>query len=599
MTKEYTSKDVSVLAEVDHIRLNPGMYIGTTENPVHLIEEALDNALDECLAGYASVIAIDINTKENIFTVIDNGRGIPIEDEIPVTISTKLFSGAKFQDRKTAYEISSGLHGVGLVAVNALSEFYKVEIYRDNQYAIYEFKNTKLKRAKVEKFTNDAPFSTKIQFKPSKKYFETLDPDIDRIRKRLRVASAEIAKKIFVLNVDDKKEQFELNLEKFFSEDCVGKEETKSIINLNSFQKPESFNALMTYASEGSASPRIISSVNLLPVDSGGTHVNYFFEILRDFFVSRMKRGDYRFQPQDSLFRLRAYLSLNLREPKFTGQTKDRLINRKTDLDKLVKQLKIEVNNYFDKNPDYLDELLQSFTDYRKKLDAKKLTSTSVNGKRAATKYTKLRDCTSRDGELFIVEGDSAAGGLIQCRDPRTIAILPLKGKIPNISNAKDILKNKEVGELIQALGTGVSPHFDLTRLRYDKIICATDADPDGGHIACLLTMVLAILVPDIIKQGKYYIAQTPLFAINEKKSFIPLWTNKEIKDAVEKKRNVSRFKGLGELTPNQLKSCMLDEKMRKLIPVTYTKDIDEMVKLFSDSSKKRNLLDREDVIEG
>jgi DNA gyrase subunit B len=189
------------------------------------------------------------------------------------------------------------------------------------------------------------------------------------------------------------------------------------------------------------------------------------------------------------------------------------------------------------------------------------------------------------------VEGDSAAGSLLQGRDPKITAIFPLKGKIPNISGAKDILKNKEIGELIQALGTGVEPHFDLTNLRYDKIICATDADPDGSHIACLLTMVIAILLPELIKQGKYFIAQTPLFAINEGKTFIPLWNEKELKEAQQKNAKISRFKGLGELNPWQLKTCLVDTKTRKLIPVTYTKDIDKMTKLFSDVEEKRQLL--------
>ena len=591
---EYTAKDVRVLGEIEHIKLNAGMYIGNTENPVHLIEEAIDNALDEVLAGHATIVAVNLDLDNHIYTVLDNGRGLPISDNIPEIVSTKLFSGAKFQDSKTAYEISSGLHGVGLVAVNALSDFYIIEVYRNGQHAKFEFKNTKLKNKIIEDFVGDVPFSTKIQFKPTKKVFEKLEPDVDRLRKRLTTAAAELPGNTFVLNVNNKDEKFQLTLDKYFLQHCVGSDEDSSkLIKLESFQKPESFNVTMSYVSNGTVAPRVFSSVNLLPVDSGGTHVNYFLEILRDFFSLKAKKLDYKFLPQDCFYGLRVYLSLNIKAPNFSGQTKDKLTNRKTDFDKLIKQLKTGLETYFDLNPDYLETLLSQFENYRQKINAKKLDS-KTGIKRASTKFTKLRDCTSRNGELFIVEGDSAAGGLIQCRDPRTVAILPLKGKIPNISGAKDILKNKEIGELIQAIGTGVVPHFDISKIRYDKIICATDADPDGAHIASLLTMVMAILVPDIIKQGKYFIAQTPLFAINEPKMFIPLWEQKEIEKAIEKNRTISRFKGLGELSPSQLKTCLVDHQTRKLIPITFSKKLDKIVQLFSVSDVKRKLLEGE-----
>ena len=589
---EYTAKDVRVLEEIDHIKLNAGMYIGNTENPVHLIEEALDNALDEVLAGYATIVAVNLDLDNHIYTVLDNGRGLPISNNIPVIVSSKLFSGAKFQDSKTAYEISSGLHGVGLVAVNALSDFYIIEVYRNGEHAKFEFKKTKLVNKTIENFKGEAPYSTKIQFKPTKKIFERLEPDVDRLRKRLTTAAAELPGKTFVLNVNNKDEKFQLTLDKYFLQHCVGSNEDSSeIIRFNSIQKPESFNVMMSYSSNGAVAPKIFSSVNLLPVDSGGTHVNYYLESLRDFFSSKAKKLNFKFHPQDCFCGLRAYLSLNMKDPKFSGQTKDKLTNRKSDFDKLIKQIKSGIESYFNSNPDYLESLLSQFENYRVRLNAKKLDS-KTGSKRESTKFTKLRDCTSRNGELFIVEGDSAAGGLIQCRDPRTVAILPLKGKIPNISGAKDILKNKEIGELIQAIGTGVVPHFDMSKIRYDKIICATDADPDGAHIASLLTMVIAILVPDIIKQGNYFIAQTPLFAINEPKVFIPLWEQKEIEKAIEKNRTVSRFKGLGELSPNQLKTCLIDHQTRKLIPITFSKKLNKIVHLFSNSDAKRKLLE-------
>lgn len=588
----YTSKDIRVLEEVEHIRLNPGMYIGETSNPVHLIEEAIDNALDEALAGYATIIAVIINTKKNIYSILDNGRGIPLDENTPITISSKLFSGAKFQDKKTAYEISSGLHGVGLVAINSLSSKYKVEIYRDGKHAIFNFEDSKLKNSNIQN-NGEAPFSTKIEFTPDKKFFESLVPDIDRIRKRLITASAELDTNMtFVLEIDDKKEIIKLTLDDHFDQNCLTTGVVKQKLILNSEKNPEQFKVIFAYEDSGPISPKVISSVNLLPVESGGTHVNSFYDLLKEFFISKAKKYNYKFQPNDVLYGLRAYLILNLIEPKFSGQTKDKLTNRKNYFDKFIKDIKNQLEKFATDFPDELDLMLQRFQEYRRKIDAKKLTANGSGGRRASTKFTKLRDCTSRSGELFIVEGDSAGGSIIQSRNPNMHAVLPLRGKsIPNVTMRKDILKNKEVGELVLSIGAGIGPHFDISKMRYSKIICATDADHDGAHIACLLTMVIAILLPDVIKEERYFIAQTPLFAINEKKTFIPLWNDKELEKARKDNRSITRFKGLGELSPYQLKISLLDEPTRRLVPVKYSDNIDDLIKLFSSAEEKRKLV--------
>ncbi len=586
----YTAKDIRTLHPMDQIRLSPGMWIGSTEDPHHLVEEALDNALDEAQGGHVSIIAVILDTKTGRCAVLDNGRGIPISDNTPEKISTELFSGAKFQDKKTAYEIASGLHGVGLVAVNALSDQYQVEVYRNKQHAIFEFENGNLHTKTIKEFDGERPFSTRISFLPTKKKFENLIPNIDRIRRRLSTASAEMPKVTFVLTVDNKKEVFKVSLLEHFANHCLlPKEEHVGIMKFNSIQRPEAFKIMMTYSATGGLSPRVLSSINLLPVDGGGTHVNWLYELIREFFISRAKKGGFVFQPQDCLVGLRAYLMLSLKEPKFSGQTKDKLTNTKAELSKLADQLRVQIETYFTKHPAKLEELLQRFDDYRSRLDAKKIKGLS-NGKRAATKFTKLRDCTSKLGELFIVEGDSAGGGFVDCRDPKKHAILPLRGKIPSAANAKNILQNKEVGELIQSLGTGVGPDFNLKNLKYSKIICATDADEDGYHIFCLVTLVLAVLVPEVIKAGKYFFVQTPLWAINEKKAFIPLWKDEDVTKAKEKNRRLTRLKGLGELNPDQLKVVAISSG-RKLIPITFTKDMDKMIKLFSDAGEKRNLL--------
>lgn len=590
MVKEYSSKDIRVLDDITTVRINTSMYIGTTETPTHLIEEAFDNSVDEALGGSATIVAIILDTKNNSCSVLDNGRGIPISDDVPIKISTKLHSGAKFQDKKTAYEIVTGLHGIGLVAVNALSEWFNIEIYRKGKHAIFNFQNAKLKSKEIKDFTGKAPFSTKVEFKPDKTIFESLVPDIDRLRKRLTVASAELKDNYtFVLQIDDKKEVFKLSTEELFKNECE-KDELTKVIKFTSEKKPENFNTLIAYSLNGSTAPKVITSVNLLPV-SGGTHVNVFLEMLKDFFTEKAKKFGYKFQPSDCFTGLRSYLTLNLIDPKYSSQTKEKLANRKSDLDDLIKQLKNKINQYYMVNENELKEHLERFQLYRTRLDSKKV-KINGNSRRASTQFTKLRDCRSRTGTLFLVEGDSAGGSILQCRDVNMHAVFPLRGKIPNAVTKKDILKHNEISELIYNLGTGVEPDVKLDSLRYGKVVIAADADPDGGHIASLATMVFAILIPDIIKSGKLYIAQTPLFAINEKNIFIPLWTNSDLEIARKENRTITRFKGLGELSPKQIKICLLNDDTKRHIQVQYTSDLNKMIKLFSTSEEKRKLME-------
>jgi DNA gyrase/topoisomerase IV subunit B len=590
---KYSEDDIRVLGDIAVIQINPGMFVDN-ETPTHLIEEMFDNSLDEVMSGNAQVIAMNIDTKNNIYSVIDNGRGIPFEKDVPITISTKLFSGAKFKDNKKAYQISCGLHGCGLVAVNALSKIYKIEIYRNKSYACFEFEDSKLKKKRIDKFTDEPPFSTKIQIIPNEKYFEHQQVNIERLRKRLSTASAEIGNgNVFILNVDDKREVFKLNIEDNFKLHCFnGDQNVTKIIRVDTNDGDEQFNALFAYSFEGSTVAKNISSVNLLPVEQGGTHVNLFYDILRSFFSVKAKKLNYHFNPNDSLVGLRSYLILRLIEPSFYGQTKAKLNNKRSDLERFISKLENKLESYFSSNPDELTFLLSKFQEYRNNIVSKKLTSTSE--KRASTKLTKLRDCTSRNGELFIVEGDSAASGLIDARDPKVHAILPLSGKILNIANKKDILKNKIIQDLVWCLGTGINENFNPDNLRYEKIICAADSDPDGGHIASLISMVIAILAPGIIDAGNFYLAYSPLFAINEKNVFIPLWTEDELKKARDEKRKITRFKGLGEMTPSQLRKCFLDKTTRRIVQIKASDNMENLIKLFSDADMKRRLLNGE-----
>lgn len=597
MTSRYTSKQIKTIDElIEHIRQNVGMYVGGSETPLHLFEECFTNSIDEALAGYSNIIAIKIG-EDNSYHIIDNGRGIPIENEVPISISTK-FSGAKFQHSKSAYKICSGKHGAGLVVVNALSLWYQIEIYRDGKYAYFRFDEGKLIDQKIENFNDKAPFSTKISFKPDPKFFDKERISIDDIKSRSLVASVEIQDCSLVVQDNGNREVISHGKMDYFREYCLSSDnDTLDIIHLQSTDKDEKFEAIFCWSKDGPLSQKVLSSVNVLPVIDGGTHVNVFNEIIRDVLVEKGKKLNYRFQPLDTQVRLRSYISCYLLHPDFGAQSKDKLTNRKDYFDKLYSRFKKEFENYLDKNQEVLTDLLNQFQTYRRSLDSKKLRGNTT--KRSSTKLTKLQDCKSRNGELFIVEGDSAGGTIAEVRDPNIHAILPLKGKIPSVINKKeDIVKNHEISELITALGCGYGPEFDINKLRYDKVIALADSDPDGNHIASLLTIALATLVPEVIRQGRYYIARTPLRAINDPKKgkFIPLWSKEDYDKSIEKKQPVTYFKGLGELNGEQLEICALDPSNRKLIQVDYSEKIKEIMLLFSDVNKKRELLEDENI---
>lgn len=587
---KYNADSFKILTDVESIRLNPGMYIGSTSTPTHLIEEILDNSLDECLAGYSDTIIIEMDLNHKLYSVSDNGRGIPTEKDIPITISTVLHSGSKFKGSRDVYKICSGRHGVGLVAVNALSKFFQIETIRKNKYSIYAFDNFNL----VNKFStkiNEKVFSTKITFEPDPEIFESLIPDIDRIRHRLLISSIHLPECTFILIIDGKEEIIKLSIDEYFNNYClIGSDDITDIINFNIRDKDEYLNIMLCYSLNGNVTPKILSSVNLLPVDSG-THIKLLTNILKDLFSPYGKK-DNKFTSQDTLCGLRVYVDLSLTEPEFGGQTKTQLINRLSYLNSLFNKFKKLLENYFSGNREQLDLILNRFSEYRRRIESKNIKSKST--KRSSTKYTKLKDCKDPNGELFIVEGDSAAGSLLQSRDIKRHAIMPLRGKLPNVASKKmEIIKNKEVQELISSVGTNIGSDFDISNLRYDKIIICTDADPDGNHIASLIIALFGYLLSEVIIEEHLFVCKAPLFAVNKGNVFVPIWTQEELHKARNGKysNHITRYKGLGEMNPWQAKVCIFDEDTRKLIPVEYTNNIDKILKLLSDSDEKRNLL--------
>ena len=590
----YSTNNIFKMDELDHVRNNTGMYIGSTETATRLLEEALDNALDEVQAGYCDKITIGIDTKENTFLVADNGRGFPFDQSIdidqdpPVLTATKLFTSGKFKKGEdgSAYKISSGLHGIGNTAINSLSDWMTIVIYRDGKFAEYQFKDsTKITRTQNEFDTSNRPYSTCISAKPSKEFFESTAVDQNVISERVRIACANYPNLTVDIKIDDKVFR------------VTGDEQTLILNYLSENVKWERFHLekeieqcdlTIAWDEEKPISPKLMSCVNLVRVHNG-KHVIYLYNSLKNVFKSLGKKYKYNFESEDCLIGLRAYLNLKIIKTSFEAQVKVKLESKSdiTVMDPLESQLK----KFFESNIELRTQLLERFQSYRMSIQSKKTNSIISNGKkRVSASFTKLSDCTKPGGELIIGEGDSAINGLAHIRDKRKHATLPLRGVIPNSLTKKDLLNNKEVNEIKNAIGTGIGDDFDLSKCRYKKIIIATDADAAGHHISCLLIILFAKLMPQLIKEGMVYLCETPLFGVGNGDSFEPLWNNEDIERARNENKKVDRYKGLGTYMSSELKRFILDENRRKLVQVTWSKDVNKLFKLMTDSSEKRKL---------
>jgi len=586
------------MGEIEHIRKNTGMYIGNSETPTRLLEELLDNALDEVQAGHCKKIAVIIDTLTGKTTVVDDGRGLPfdmtlpVEKDPPVLSCIKLFTSGKFkkQDTDSAYKIASGLHGIGLVACNALSTEMTIEICIKSKKGIYSFVNGKFVDRVEEKVDSKKhPFSTSITIIPDSNYFASVIPNIDYIQERLSIACCDYSDLVVMLQVDDKKTVIKGNEDKlvfeYLSKSCddwLRVEETKG---------DESCLIRLGWDSKLPTTPKYFTSVNLARVHDGA-HVVKLNNVLKTVFQTYAKKQKLTFLPEDCLVYLRAYINLKIITTSFEAQIKVRL-GTKSDLS-IMNGLESQIRKYLDNNSKLLDELLHRFQLHRDTISNKKITKQSGNKKRGFSNFTKLRDCTKPGGELLISEGDSAAGGLIQTRNPEIHAILPLKGVIPNALKKKDILNNVEIKEIIQAMGCGVNKDCDVNALRYKKIIICTDADPAGHFISSLLISMFLYLVPKVLKNGNIYVCNTPLYGHGYGNKFVPIWTNEELEICRNDGKHIRRFKGLGEFDPKELYKFTLDKKSRTLIKVEWPENdkvVDMIFDLVSSSSERRELM--------
>ncbi|OGI63337.1 DNA topoisomerase IV subunit B [Candidatus Nomurabacteria bacterium RIFCSPHIGHO2_01_FULL_40_12] len=651
----YDASDISVLEGLEPVRRRPGMYIGTTgpEGLHHLVWEIFDNSRDEAMGGFCNDIEV-VLLPDNRIRVADNGRGIPVDMHKKTkvsaleTVMTTLHAGGKFGGEDSGYKVSGGLHGVGASVVNALSIYCKAEVHRDGGKHVQEYSKGKRKLA-VKKVSASKLHGTIITFEPDQEIFKDIKFDWHTIINHIR-QQAYLVKGLRILIIDARDWNNKKGLDDsdvFYFRDLGLELPSTSfyfeggLISLikyyNKFQKPIQDNIFyvdkeldgvgveiaLQYVDD--IVDRIIPFANNIHTPEGGTHVTGFktalTRTLNTYCKKRemMKDSEGGFTGEDVLEGLTVAISVKLREIQFEGQTKAKLGSMEAQ-GAVATVFGEAFNNFLEENPDEAKAIINKSILALKARKAAKAAKDSILRKGALEGMTlpgKLADCQSKDAsesELFLVEGDSAGGSAKQGRDRRTQAILPLRGKILNVERARidKMLASKEVKSLVIAMGTSIGDTFDLSKIRYHKIIIATDADVDGSHIRTLLLTLFYRYFRQVIDAGYIYIAQPPLYKIKKGKEISYAYTDdeklkiigkgaeiseiqevetdmpeevkEEEKEEEEKKKSnkihIQRFKGLGEMNPEELWETTMDPAHRVLKKVNID-DAEEANKIF------------------
>jgi len=585
---DYNAEHIQVLEGLEAVRRRPSMYIGSTSSRGlhHLVFEVVDNSIDEVLAGYCKSIKVIIND-DNSVTVIDDGRGIPVENHpqekrpaVEVVLTT-LHAGGKFNS--DSYKVSGGLHGVGVSVVNALSKWLEVEVYRDSK--VYSQRYQKGKKASSIKATSGAKKTgTKITFMPDDSIFEKVHFENEIVIQRLReLAFLNKGTKIVFKDMrSGRSEKFKYDggLMQYVAFLNQGKETVpkKPLYIQKAVNGLEVELALQYHAGYAEV---LYSYANNIHTQEGGTH-EYGFKVsltrlINDFGrkLGLIKDNESNLSGEDIREGLTAVLSVKLLDPQFEGQTKTKLGN--SDVRSTVDNICYEgIEAFLEQNPAVARRVIEKSIRASRAREAARKARELTRRKNAleiSNLPGKLADCTSKDpgeSEIFLVEGDSAGGSAKQGRDRRFQAILPLRGKILNVEKARldKILANEEIRTLITALGTGIESDFDIKRARYQKIIIMTDADVDGSHIRVLLLTFFYRFMHELIDSGFIYIAQPPLYKVKKGKKEQYLFREEELEKLLnewtrEGGVSIQRYKGLGEMNPDQLWETTMDPDSR------------------------------------
>lgn len=606
-TGEYGAKQIQVLEGLEPVRKRPGMYIGSTgiDGLHHLIWEVVDNSIDEAMAGYAKNIVVEL-LPDSMIAVTDDGRGIPVEIHPQTkkstleTVFTVLHAGGKFGGG--GYKVSGGLHGVGASVVNALSDYMRVEVCRDGGLYMQEYKRGVVQKP-VKKIGSSKLTGTRVIFKADASIFSEIKYDRKRIMERLREQSY-LVKSLRVQLIDRREDAplfhtfyFDGGLLSFIRDISAG----ISLIQDNLFFVQKTHDEIeveATFAYTEDIETKELSFANNIHTGDGGTHSTGFRSALTRSLNNHaraegyLKEKDENLTAEDVREGLVAIISIKIREPQFEGQTKGRLgnPNARTAVEAVIGEA---LKEFLEKYPHDAKRIVEKALLSAKARKAAKAAKDTILRKGVLEGLTlpgKLADCSSRnaeESELFIVEGDSAGGSGKQGRDRRTQAILPLRGKILNVEKSRvdKMLLNKEIRSIVIALGTAIAEEFDLAKLRYHKIVIMTDADVDGSHIRTLLLTLFYRYFPSLITSGHIYVAQPPLYRIQVGKEVSYAYTDAEkekklatLKDGVNP--SIQRYKGLGEMNPEQLWETTMDPERRKM-KVIRVQDAQEADKLF------------------
>ena len=600
--EEYDADQIQILEGLEAVRKRPGMYIGSTSERGlhHLVYEIVDNSVDEALAGFCTHIEVFIN-KDNSITVIDDGRGIPIgiqkKTGIPAVevVFTILHAGGKFGGG--GYKVSGGLHGVGASVVNALSNWLEVEVTRDGK--VYKQRYERGKVMYKLKEIGEAPADksgTKVTFLPDDTIFEQTVYDFDTLRNRLREV-AFLTKGLRITLTDLREEpakvrsfHYEGGIKEFVQylnrhktplyEKVIYCEGMKNDVMVEvALQHNDSYNE-STY-----------SFVNNIVTPEGGTHLTGFKAAITKVFNDYARKNGILKDKDDNLSGddlregLTAVISVKIGNPQFEGQTKQKLGN--SEARPAVEGIVTEQITYFlEQNPDVAKIIVNKATlAQRARIAARKARDVARKANLGDNMALpgKLADCSDKDPkncEIYIVEGDSAGGSAKTARSRSTQAILPLRGKILNVEKARidRILGNEEIKAMITAFGTGIHENFDISKLRYNKIIIMTDADVDGAHIATLLLTFFYRFMPDLIRKGHVYLAQPPLYKLEKNKKIWYAYSDDELNRILnevgrDQNNKIQRYKGLGEMDPEQLWETTMDPERRILLKVAIDDD--------------------------
>ena len=608
MSTEYGADQIQILEGLEAVRKRPGMYIGSTSSRGlhHLVYEIVDNSVDEALAGYCDSIDVQINS-DNSITVVDDGRGIPVDIQkkagIPAVevVFTILHAGGKFGGG--GYKVSGGLHGVGASVVNALSEWLEVEVRTGGHIYKQRYERGKtMYPLKIVGSCREEEHGTRVTFLPDKEIFEETVYDFDTLKIRLR-ETAFLTKGLKITLRDDREEK----KEKTFHYEGGIREFVEYLNRSNVplyeqvfYCEGQKDGVLVEVAMQhnDSYTENIYSFVNNINTPEGGTHLQGFRNAITKTFndyarsAKLLKDSEPNLSGEDIREGLTAIVSVKIEDPQFEGQTKQKLGNSEARgaVDNIVSE---QLTYFLEQNPQIAKSICEKSILAQRAREAARKARDLTRRKTALDTMAlpgKLADCSDKDPkncEIYIVEGDSAGGSAKTARSRATQAILPLRGKILNVEKARldKIYANAEIKAMITAFGTGIHEDFDISKLRYNKIILMTDADVDGAHISTLLLTFIYRFMPELIKQGHVFLAKPPLYKLEKNKKVWYAYSDEELDSILsevgrDQNNKIQRYKGLGEMDAEQLWETTMDPERRILLRVNYDEETESELDL-------------------